>query len=56
VFGGAQLALQFPELEGVGKGQRHVKLKYGQMVDAELVGNLVRASLQLPLDALPARR
>jgi hypothetical protein len=56
VFGGAQLALQFPELEGVGKGQRHLKLKYGQMVNAELVGDLVRASVKLPLDALPARR
>jgi hypothetical protein len=26
------------------------------MVNAELVGDLVRASVKLPLDALPARR
>jgi uncharacterized protein YdhG (YjbR/CyaY superfamily) len=45
VFNGAQLALQFPELDGVGKGQRHLKLKYGQPVDAELVRDIVLASL-----------
>ncbi|MEY4748417.1 MAG: hypothetical protein RIQ60_631 [Pseudomonadota bacterium] len=56
VFHGAQLALQFPELEGVGKGQRHLKLKYSQSVDAGLVGDLVRASLKLPPDYPPTRR
>jgi hypothetical protein len=56
VFNGAQLALQFPELEGVGKGQRHLKLKYGQAVDAELVRELVQASLRLPPEALGGRR
>jgi len=56
VFHGAQLALQFPELDGVGKGQRHLKLKYSQAVDAELVGDLVRASLQLPPDNQAMRR
>ena len=45
VFNGAQLALQFPELDGVGKGQRHLKLKYGQPVDADLVRDIVHASL-----------
>jgi hypothetical protein len=45
VFNGAQLALQFPELDGVGKGQRHLKLKYGQAVDPDLVSDIVRASL-----------
>jgi hypothetical protein len=47
VFHGALLAARFPELGGVGKGQRHLKLKYGQPVDAELVGELVLASLQV---------
>lgn len=50
VFNGAQLAMQFPELEGVGKGQRHLKLRYGHPVDAELVGDLVQASIRLPQD------
>ncbi|MFM2119946.1 MAG: hypothetical protein RL722_1414 [Pseudomonadota bacterium] len=49
VFNGAQLAERFPMLEGVGKGQRHLKLRYGQPVDAELVAVLVRASVELPL-------
>jgi hypothetical protein len=57
VFNGAQLALQFPELEGVGKGQRHLKLKYGQQVDADLVRDLVLASIKLPApDGRPVLR
>jgi hypothetical protein len=58
VFNGAQLAERFPMLEGVGKGQRHLKLRYGQPVDVELVAALVRASIDLPatLDSRPAGR
>ena len=33
---------EFPELEGTGKGPRHLKVRYGHPVDEELVQDLVR--------------
>ena len=44
---GAALAREFPELEGVGKGIRHLKLRYAQPLDADLIHDLVRASVAL---------
>lgn len=49
VFPGALLVEHFPQLEGSGKGLRHLKCRYGQPVDAELVGQLVQASLEIAL-------
>jgi hypothetical protein len=50
VFSGHLLALQYPQLEGTGKGVRHLKLRCGQPVDAALVGALARACVE-ELDA-----
>jgi hypothetical protein len=47
VFNGAALAARHPALDGVGKGMRHLKLRYGQRVDAVLVGHIVRDSVEL---------
>lgn len=46
VFLGAQLAGRFPQLEGTGKGLRHLKCRYGQPLDRDLVHALVRSSLE----------
>lgn len=45
-FNGQALAVQFAALEGRGRGLRFLKLRPGQPVDEELVGNLVRASIE----------
>lgn len=45
LFNGAALAGDFPQLEGTGKGLRHLKCRYRQPVDTALVGALVRAAL-----------
>jgi uncharacterized protein YdhG (YjbR/CyaY superfamily) len=47
VFNGALLTTRFPELEGVGKGIRHIKVRYSQPVDVDLVHDLVLASVAL---------
>jgi hypothetical protein len=52
VFRGASLEMRFPELEGSGKGVRHLRFRYGQPVDDELVRDVVRAGLELM--AVPA--
>jgi uncharacterized protein YdhG (YjbR/CyaY superfamily) len=46
LFNGADLVTAFPQLEGSGKALRHLKCRYGEPVDARLVGRLVRASLK----------
>jgi len=46
VFAGAQLLERFPMLDGTGKGLRHLKLRYRQAVDVELVKVLARASVE----------
>lgn len=45
-FNGAALASDFPQLEGTGKGLRHLKCRYRQPIDTALVGQLVRAAVQ----------
>jgi hypothetical protein len=42
-FNGHVLAVQYPQLEGSGKGLRHLKMRYGEPIDGKLVGALVRA-------------
>src|SRR4029453_13723199 len=37
VFRGASLEQRFPQLEGSGRGLRHLKFRYGQPIDQELV-------------------
>lgn len=46
VFNGVMLVGEFPELEGAGKGMRHIKVRYRQTVDEQLVRELTLASLQ----------
>lgn len=45
-FNGAALVPDFPQLEGSGKGLRHLKCRYRQPVDTALVGQLVRAAVK----------
>ncbi|HEY2976971.1 MAG TPA: DUF1801 domain-containing protein [Burkholderiaceae bacterium] len=47
VFNGAALAERFPQLEGTGKGLRHLKMRYGQEVDPDLIAALVSASVEI---------
>lgn len=47
VFNGASLTQRHPMLEGVGKGMRHLRVRYGQGVDVALVGQIVRDSVEL---------
>jgi hypothetical protein len=42
LFNGAEIAAQWPQLEGSGKGLRHLKCRYGAPLDVPLVGALVR--------------
>jgi uncharacterized protein YdhG (YjbR/CyaY superfamily) len=46
VFNGAVLAERFPELEGSGKGVRHLRFRYRYPVDEELVHEVVRACVE----------
>jgi uncharacterized protein YdhG (YjbR/CyaY superfamily) len=45
VFNGVLLLSDFPELQGAGKGMRHVKFRYRQPVDEKLIGELTQASM-----------
>jgi hypothetical protein len=45
VFNGAALRVQWPHLEGSGKGMRHLKYRYGQPVDTAQLAALVRDSV-----------
>ena len=59
VFRGALMMLQFPELEGNGKGPRHLKVRYGHPLDEDLVQELVRhgvSLMHLPVDDEDERR
>lgn len=50
LFKGAAVAPLFPQLEGSGKGVRHLKLRFTATVDPELVGRIVVAAIEaLPL-------
>jgi uncharacterized protein YdhG (YjbR/CyaY superfamily) len=46
VFNGIALVGEFPELDGAGKGMRHVKFRYRQPVNEQLIRELTLASLQ----------
>ncbi|MBP7132369.1 MAG: DUF1801 domain-containing protein [Aquabacterium sp.] len=46
IFNGVVLVPEFPELQGVGKGMRHIKTRYRQPVNEQLVRELTLASLQ----------
>jgi hypothetical protein len=43
IFNGAQLLARFPVLDGTGKNLRHLRCRYSQAVDAELVADLTQA-------------
>jgi len=45
IFNGAKLSKDLPQLEGTGKGLRHIKFPYGKAVDTALVAKAVRLSL-----------
>ncbi|MEW6097854.1 MAG: DUF1801 domain-containing protein [Pseudomonadota bacterium] len=45
-FQGAGLAARFPQLEGGGKGLRHLKCRYRQPIDEPLIKALVRAAVE----------
>lgn len=45
-FNGTVLAVQYPQLEGSGKTVRHLGVRVGQTVDADLVGRLVHACIE----------
>ena len=44
ISNGAKIASKLPQVEGTGKGLRHIKFPYGQPVDVTLVGKAVRLS------------
>lgn len=46
IFNGVMLVGEFPELEGAGKGMRHIKARYRTPVDEQLVRELTLGSLQ----------
>ncbi|MBH1987854.1 MAG: DUF1801 domain-containing protein [Burkholderiales bacterium] len=46
IFNGVMLVAEFPELEGAGKGMRHIKVRYRTPVDEQLVRELTLGSLQ----------
>ena len=46
IFNGAALAERFPELEGGGKGVRHLRFRYRYPVDEELVREVVQACVE----------
>ncbi|MEY4753092.1 MAG: hypothetical protein RJA44_767 [Pseudomonadota bacterium] len=50
---GAALAAQLPQLEGAGKGQRHLKLRWGQPPDVALLTELVGLLLAAERGARP---
>lgn len=45
-FQGAGIAPQFPQLEGTGKGVRHLKCRYRQPIDEPLVKAMVQAAVE----------
>jgi hypothetical protein len=52
IFNGALLVDRYPELEGSGKGVRHLRFRYRYPVDEELVREVVRACVEL-MDVAP---
>ena len=52
IFNGAQLVDRFPELEGGGKGVRHLRFRYRYPVDEEVVREVVQACVEM-MDLTP---
>jgi hypothetical protein len=52
IFNGASLADRFPELEGSGKGVRHLRFRYRYPVDEELLREVVQACVEM-MEAVP---
>jgi hypothetical protein len=52
IFNGASLADRFPELEGSGKGVRHLRFRYRYPVDEEVVREVVQACVEM-MEAVP---
>ena len=46
IFNGAALVERFPELEGGGKGVRHLRFRYRYPVDEELIREVVQACVE----------
>jgi hypothetical protein len=46
IFNGAALAERFPELEGTGRGVRHLRFRYRYPIDEELVREVVQACVE----------
>lgn len=49
VFNGVMLGGEFPQLDGTGRGMRHLKFRYRQPVDQALVKAVTLASLEAPM-------
>jgi len=47
IFNGAALIDHFPELEGSGRGVRHLRFRYRLPIDEELVRQVVQACVEL---------
>jgi len=52
IFNGAALADRFPELEGSGRGVRHLRFRYRYPVDEVLVREVVQACVEM-MEAVP---
>jgi hypothetical protein len=52
LFKGAAVAPMYPQLEGSGKGVRHLKLRAASQVDPDLIGRIVAAAIDA-LEAAP---
>jgi uncharacterized protein YdhG (YjbR/CyaY superfamily) len=46
IFNGVALVPEFPELEGAGRGMRHIKSRYRQPVNEQLIRELTLGCLQ----------
>lgn len=47
VFNGAMLTDRFPELEGTGRGMRHLRFRYRLPIDEDLVREVVQACVEM---------
>ncbi len=55
-FRGAELAHKHPEVEGTGKGLRHVKVRSLEDAARPVLGRLIREATRLDREALPRTR
>jgi len=46
IFNGVLLLSDFPELEGAGRGMRHLKMRYRQAIDEQLIKDLTTSCLR----------